>query len=175
MSKSLTGACQQKNDVRKGTESVWHFQSVCSAVIGVLKRRGGSWNQPNRAKQLRTEVQKNANRVVVIIRSQVSTCAASGAVSQTFRGTLTRMLAASQIKWKWQILNPVPVRCFNPAPGSTPATSAAREREVQELHHDCVWSHCKHLINLLRSNYKQLKSYYDGTEGQHKLIWVSLQ
>lgn len=102
---------------------------MCSAVIGVLKRRGGSWNQPNRAKQLRTEVQKNANRVVVIIRSQVSTCAASGAVSQTFRGTLTRMLAASQIKWKWQILNPVPVRCFNPAPGSTPATSAARERE----------------------------------------------
>lgn len=96
---------------------------VCSAVTGVLNQRGGSLESTKPC-----EATVNCE-LWSLLRSQVSTCAASGAASQTFGRTLTRMLAASHIKWKWQILNPVPVRCFNPAPGSTPGTSVARERE----------------------------------------------
>lgn len=68
LSKSLTGAYQQKNYVRKGGLSEVFIVCVL-AVIGVLRQRGGAWNQPNHEKQLRTEVQKNVNRVVYIVLS----------------------------------------------------------------------------------------------------------
>lgn len=43
-------------------------------------------------------------------------------VSWRVRSMLTLKLTSSQMTWKWQLPNPVSVCCFNPAPGSTPAT-----------------------------------------------------